>query len=287
MCRKTTLQSNHQTLTPAHIDFSQLSLTIDGVPVLRDISLSVPAGCLVGIIGPNGAGKSSLLRTVYCHRYDQDARLSGSVCIGGQPVYEFARRELAKKVAVVLQEASLPFELSVADVIAMGLTPHKSLLSFTTKADRLAVREAAKQVDLEDKLQRDFGALSGGEKQRALIARAIIQRPEILLLDEPTNHLDIQHQIEILALVRSLGITVLLSIHDLNMAAAYCDQLVVLNQGRLVDSGTVEEVLTSDLIRDVFHVGARVTQSRSGPVNITYDMSPLTAYSQSGARSDG
>ncbi len=257
-----------------YLSVEQLTLSLGRKPVLKDISFGLSRGRMLGIVGPNGAGKSSLLRAIYCYRYDQKAHLSGQVRIEDVPVYTMSRRDRACKIAVVLQESNLIFEVSVFDVLATGLTPRKSLLSFTSENDRACIRKVAADLDLTAFLERDFSSLSGGEKQRVLIARALVQQPDILLLDEPTNHLDIQHQIEVLGLVRSLGVTVLLTIHDLNMAAAYCDELVVLSQGELIATGTPKEVLTPALIQSVFQVTASV-EPASGPgdqIQVVYSM---------------
>jgi iron complex transport system ATP-binding protein len=271
----------------AHINVERLSLTLGVHSILRDISFDVECGSLVGIVGPNGAGKSSLLRAIYCHRYDQPASLTGQVMIAGHPVHTMNRRERACKIAVVLQESALPFEVTVREVLATGLTPRKPLLSFTSRDDIRLIERIAADLDVMRFIDRDFGSLSGGEKQRVLIARALVQQPQILLLDEPTNHLDIQHQIETLGLVRSLGVTVLLTIHDLNMAGAYCDQLLVLNKGQLVANGEPDQVLNSELIQDVFQVSADVaivrnTHTQERRIHIAYDMpsrASLTAQS--------
>lgn len=264
----------------SQIDIRKLSLNIEGAQVLNDISLSVAQGEFVGVIGPNGAGKSSLLKAVYGYKYARGVQSSGEVLLDDLSVARYARRALARKVAVVLQEPVMPFELSVYDVIAMGLTPNKPLLSFITKDDRVEIMQAAEQVDLLHKLPQGFESLSGGEKQRALIARAIIQRPDILLLDEPTNHLDIRHQIEILDLVHHLNITALVSIHDLNLAAAYCDRIVLLQDGKLVTEGSPAHVLTPKNIAEVFQVQANVdhfdaSSSASGQLRVSYEMGAL------------
>ena len=261
----------------AHINVERLSLTLGVNAILRDVSFTIECGSLTGIVGPNGAGKSSLLRAIYCHRYDQPASLSGQVMIAGHPVHKMNRRERACKIAVVLQESALPFEVSVREVLATGLTPRKPLLSFTSRDDTQLIERIAADLDVMRFIDRDFGSLSGGEKQRVLIARALVQQPQILLLDEPTNHLDIQHQIETLSLVRSLGVTVLLTIHDLNMAGAYCDQLLVLNKGQLVANGKPDQVLNRELIQDVFRVSADVaivrnTHTQERRIRIAYDM---------------
>ena len=256
----------------SQIDIRSLSLKIAGTQVLEDISLAVAPGEFVGVIGPNGAGKSSLLKAVYGFKYSRGAQITGEVSVDGDFVGHYSRRALAQKIAVVLQEPIMPFELSVYDVIAMGLTPNKPLLSFITKDDRVDIMQAAEQVDLVHKLPQSFESLSGGEKQRALIARAIIQQPDILLLDEPTNHLDIRHQIEILDLVRQLKITSLVSVHDLNLAAAYCDRIVLLSEGKLVIDGTPEQVLTPEVIAEVFQVKAQVVRVGANQLRVSYEM---------------
>jgi len=155
----------------------------------------------------------------------------------------------------------------------MGLIPNKALLSFDTIEDFAAILEAAKKVDLQDKLQQPFNSLSGGEKQRAMIARAILQTPQLLLMDEPTNHLDIRHQIDVLNLAQSMNITVMVSIHDLNLAAAFCDRLILLDEGRIISDGTPEEVLTKETLRQVFGVNATVDQHPfSQKICITFDL---------------
>ncbi len=235
--------------------------------ILDDLSFSVQQGEFVGIIGPNGAGKSSLLRCLY--RKIQWS--SGCIEFADRALQSYSRRGLAQKIAVVLQEAPMRFELSVMDVIRMGLTPKKSLLAFDAQDDIQAILQAAAQVDLSHKLTQQFNLLSGGEKQRAMIARAILQQPELLIMDEPTNHLDVRHQNEVLALARSLGITVVVSIHDLNLAAAFCDKVIMLNHGKIVAQGTPEEVITQASLRQVFEVQAEVDKHPfSGKQRITF-----------------
>ncbi|TQV89870.1 ABC transporter ATP-binding protein [Aliikangiella coralliicola] len=247
----------------------KLTWAVDGKTILDDLSFSVGSGEFVGVIGPNGAGKSSLLRCLY----RKNQLTSGMVEFAEQSLNDYTMRGLAQKIAVVLQEPPTRFELSVADVIRMGLTPNKPLLSFDTLDDQKAVEEAAEQVELSDKLEQEFNSLSGGEKQRAMIARAILQAPELLLMDEPTNHLDVRHQIEVLELARSLNISVIVSIHDLNLAAAYCDRLILLNRGRIVAQGAPELVLTKQQIQQVFEVNVHVDQHPfNRKLRITYDL---------------
>ncbi|MGX5202703.1 ABC transporter ATP-binding protein [Aliikangiella sp. IMCC44632] len=237
--------------------------------ILDNISFQVKQNEFVGIIGPNGAGKSSLLRCLY----QKIIPTQGNIDFAGKALKSYSRKALAQQLAVVLQEAPMRFELSVMDVIRMGLTPNKSLLSFDTHADSLAIINAAKQVDLADKLEQSMNSLSGGEKQRAMIARAILQCPRLLIMDEPTNHLDVRHQKEVLTLAKKLNITVIVSIHDLNLAAAYCDKLILLDQGKIVAQGTPEEVINQPTLKQVFAVDSLVdSHPFNNKLRITFDM---------------
>ncbi|WP_144392530.1 ABC transporter ATP-binding protein [Pleionea sediminis] len=237
--------------------------------ILDQLNFSIKQGEFVGLIGPNGAGKSSLLRCLY----QKITQYQGEISFLDRDIKSYSRQELASRIAVVLQEPPSQFSLKVYDVIAMGLTPHKSLLSFDTASDRTQIEAAATQVDLTDKLEQYFNSLSGGEKQRAMIARAMVQKPQVLLMDEPTNHLDIRHQLEVLDLARSLDITVIVSIHDLNLAAAFCDRFILMNKGQIVANGSHENVLTEQHLNSVFGVHAHVDQHpfHKGP-RITFDL---------------
>ncbi len=247
----------------------KLSWGVDKKIILDKLTFSVSQGEFVGVIGPNGAGKSSLLRCLY----RKNIPSSGTIDFHQKPLSSYSRKGLARKVAVVLQEPPTHFELSVLDVIRMGLIPNKNLLSFDTEDDYSAIIDAATKVDLLDKLKQPFNALSGGEKQRAMIARAILQTPQLLLMDEPTNHLDVRHQIEVLELAASMGITVIVSIHDLNLAASYCDRLILLDEGVIIADGTPAEVLTKESLQQVFKVSALVDQHPfSQRTRITFDL---------------
>ncbi len=222
--------------------------------LLRGVHLEVPAGSFVGLIGPNGSGKTSLLRCAF--RYARPQR--GRVVLDGDDLWRQPPRWAARRIAVVLQEFPEDFGLAVEDVVAMGRTPHKGLFDGHGADDRQRVRQALLQVGLEGRAASPFASLSGGEKQRALLARALVQEPRLLILDEPTNHLDPRYQLELLRLLRSLGLSTLASFHDLNLAAAFCDRLYVLDGGRIVAQGTPTEVLDADLLWRVFGVRALV-----------------------------
>ncbi|MDX3656385.1 ABC transporter ATP-binding protein [Streptomyces sp. ID05-26A] len=222
-------------------------VTVRGI--ITDISLHAD-GEVVGIVGPNGSGKSTTLRCVY-RALKPDA---GAVLLDGQNVHK--RRSVARDLSALSQESQVEFDFTVAEVVEMGRLPHDR----DPALDARVVSEALATVDVSHLASRSFLSLSGGERQRVLIARAIAQQPRVLVLDEPTNHLDIRHQLDVLSLARGLGITVLTVLHDLNLAASFCDRLYVLDEGRVVASGTPEEVLVPELIAKVFHVTAHVVR---------------------------
>ncbi|NMY51943.1 ABC transporter ATP-binding protein [Pseudomonas sp. WS 5011] len=222
--------------------------------LLDGIELVVGDGQLVGLLGPNGSGKTSLLRCAYrFQRPDQ-----GRVELDGEALWSRSPRWCAQRVAVVLQEFPQDFGLTVAEVAAMGRTPHKGLFDGDNQADLALVEQALARVGLSAHQQQAFAHLSGGEKQRVLLARALVQQPTLLILDEPTNHLDPRYQLELLRLIKTLGLATLASFHDLNLAAAFCDRLYVLDHGRVVASGTPTEVLTEALLAEVYGVQALV-----------------------------
>lgn len=229
--------------------------------IVRDISLQVHQGEFVGLLGPNGSGKSTLLRMVY--RILQPA--SGSVCVGGQDIWRRSARDNARAMAVLAQEHAGEFDLCVHDVVLMGRTPHQSAFARDSDEDFRIVAESLAQVHAQALTERMFSTLSGGEKQRVLMARALAQQAQLLVLDEPTNHLDVRHQFELMNLIRSLGLTTLAALHELPLAAHYCDRLYLLKNGQLVAQGTPAEVLTPEIIAHVYGVRAQVrTSERSG-----------------------
>ena len=237
------------------LQISDLAWSPNGEQALLDgIELAVGDGQLVGLIGPNGSGKTSLLRCAYrFQRPDQ-----GRVELDGEALWSRSPRWCAQRVAVVLQEFPQDFGLTVAEVAAMGRTPHKSLFDGDDQADLALVEQALARVGLTEHKRQAFAHLSGGEKQRVLLARALVQQPTLLILDEPTNHLDPRYQLELLRLIKTLGLATLASFHDLNLAAAFCDRLYVLDHGRVVASGTPAEVLTEALLAEVYGVQALV-----------------------------
>ena len=237
------------------LQISELAWSPNGEQALLDgIELAVGDGQLVGLLGPNGSGKTSLLRCAYrFQRPDQ-----GRVELDGEALWSRSPRWCAQRVAVVLQEFPQDFGLTVAEVAAMGRTPHKGLFDGDDLADVALVEQALARVGLSAHRRQAFAHLSGGEKQSVLLARALVHQPTLLILDEPTNHLDPRYQLELLRLIKTLGLATLASFHDLNLAAAFCDRLYVLDHGRVVASGTPAEVLTEALLAEVYGVQALV-----------------------------
>ncbi|MFF0743175.1 ABC transporter ATP-binding protein [Streptomyces sp. NPDC004111] len=231
-----------------------LSYGIDGRHLVDSVDIEAGAGETVGLVGPNGSGKTTLLRCVY----GTLAPTHGRALLDGEDLHAMGAKARARRLATVPQDGQAVFELTVREVVAMGRSPHKRFWEADTAADADLVREALERVRIAGLADRAFPSLSGGERQRALVARALVQQPALVVLDEPTNHLDIRYQLEVLSLVRALGTTNLLALHDLNLAAYYCDRLYVLDAGRIVASGTPEEVLTPDLLERVYGVKAEV-----------------------------
>ena len=220
-------------------------------PVVRGVSFTVGRGEFVGIIGPNGSGKSTLLRLMsgYLRAW------RGQVVIEGQPIERYERRELGQRIGVVPQETSVVFPFSVAEMVLFGRTPHLGGFGFERDSDLAAARRAMQRTDTAHLARRVITELSGGERQRVILARALAQEPAILLLDEPAAFLDIRHEVEMYDLLRDLqreGMTVVSVLHDLNIAALYCDRLLLLSEGAVARAGTASEVITYRTLTEVY-----------------------------------
>ncbi|MGE3276961.1 MAG: ABC transporter ATP-binding protein [Vicinamibacterales bacterium] len=229
-----------------------------GALVLDDVSLDVTRGALVGILGPNGSGKTTLLGLMAGTRTPH----AGEVTLDGVPVARIPRRALARRLAVVPQETHLAFDYSALEMVLMGRHPHLGLFEVEGPED-LAIARAALEATCTAHLEgRDFATLSGGEKQRVVIAAALAQSSDFLLLDEPTASLDLGAQLEVAGLLHQLnrerGVTMAISTHDLNFAAAICRELVMIRHGRIIAAGPTEDVLTPDNVRAVYDVEADV-----------------------------
>jgi iron complex transport system ATP-binding protein len=229
-----------------------------GQRVLDGVSLAVERGSIVGLLGPNGSGKTTLLRILAGVLPPQ----SGRVTIDGRPIDQMSRRDLARRVAVVPQETHSTFDFSVIDMVLMGRYPHLGAFELEGADDQAIARDALAATGTAALEARPFATLSGGEKQRVVIASALAQASDVLLLDEPTAALDLGYQFEITALLRRLnaerGTTMIVSTHDLNLVAALCERVVLLKQGRVVAQGATEATLTAEHIRLLYEVDADV-----------------------------
>lgn len=236
------------------LQVKNLKFSIDKKDILKDISFDIPKGSFVGIIGPNGSGKSTILKNIY-RLYKPD---SGKLILNNKDLSTMKDKDCAKEIAVLAQESNSQFDFTVEQIVKMGRYPYKSVFEDYSKKDIDMVNNMLKRVGLDDYSDRSFSKLSGGEKQRTLIARALVQDTDFLILDEPTNHLDIGYQIQLMDLVKSLNITTLSAIHDMNIASMYCDYLIVMKDGKIRKCGSVEEVITSDMLKEIFGVNAYV-----------------------------
>lgn len=249
-----------------HIEASALESVLSGSRILKGVDMRAGARELVGIIGPNGSGKSTLLKCIY--RVLQPT--NGAVYLDGKPLTSYSFRQSAQKIAVVAQHNYYNFDFSVRDVVLMGRAPHKRALDRDNAEDFRIVDEALETVGLLPFRDRSFSTLSGGEQQRVILARALAQQTPCLILDEPTNHLDIKYQLQLMDLVKSLDRTVIAAVHDLNIAAMYCDRLYAVKDGRIVGEGTPSELLTPEFIRTVYEVEAEVAAADTGEMHILF-----------------
>ena len=234
-------------LAARHITFAYT-----GEPILRDVDLALQCGELVALLGPNGSGKTTLLK-ILCGILSPRA---GQVQWQSGNLLALHRREIARRIALVPQELNVPFAFTVREMVSLGRTPHIRPMLGESARDRDAIDRALELTETRSLAERVFGELSGGERQRVVIAMALAQEPQVLLLDEPTVHMDINHQVEVLDLIRRLnrerGLTVLATMHDLNLAALYFDRLILLGPGRIVIEGSPREVLSKERVQAVF-----------------------------------
>ena len=239
-----------------------LGITVDDVSwsvkqkkqkILYPLSFELSPGKILGVVGPNGAGKSTLLRLLY--RYYKPT--TGKVKINGIDIWKLTSRQVACSIATVLQENSSDFSLTVREIVTLGRTPYSKWLSNSnSENDKKIVQSSIDRLSLNKFENRHLNTLSGGERQRVMIARALAQEPDILILDEPTNHLDIRQQLEILNLLKDLSITVITSLHDLNMARSNCDDILLLKDGCALGFGNPNLILSESNISEAFRVKA-------------------------------
>lgn len=247
------------------LSIENIDVALGNKKIVYHACIKVNKGEFVGLIGPNGSGKSTLLKTIY--RICKPK--SGVIYLDGKNLLTMSIKDMACELGVVSQFNHIAFDINVEDMVLMGRSPHKKMLEQDNERDYKIAREMLEKVDMLHYAKRSFSTLSGGEKQRVLLARTLAQQVELLILDEPTNHLDIKYQIQILNLVKSLKTTVVVALHDLNLAAAYCDKLYVMHNGNVVANGEPKDVLTSQLIKDVYEVDCIIHKDQM-PMYITF-----------------
>ncbi|MEG0250655.1 MAG: ABC transporter ATP-binding protein [Peptostreptococcus sp.] len=243
-----------------NLDVRNLSVEIDKKKILKNVDMSCQKKKFTGIIGPNGSGKSTLLRTVYKSINPK----SGSIKLGDIDILNDSYKNIFKHLSVVSQFNNLDFDFSVKEIVLMGRIPHKKIMEKDNLNDFKIVEDALKKVGLLEYQDRSFLTLSGGEKQRVILARAICQEPDFMILDEPTNHLDIKNQLEMFKIMKNLNISVLAALHDISMAARYCDYLYILKNGEIYAQGSPKEIINKETIDYVYNVDCEVYKN---PIN--------------------
>ena len=248
------------------VEVRRLSYSITGAEILKDVSLQVEKNRFVGLIGPNGSGKTTLLKHIY-RALPSDRK---TVFINGREIEAYSYRETARQLTVMRQENSSDFDYTILEMVLMGRAPYRRYYERDTRQDKEIALNALRYMGMEDMADRYFTNLSGGEKQRVLIARSLAQEAEILVLDEPTNHLDVHYQWYLMEVIESLKKTVLSVFHELNLACRFCDYLYVLAKGQVVRAGRPEDVITGEMLAEVFRVRAEVVTDEAGKPTIIY-----------------
>ncbi len=248
------------------IETKAVEALLNGNHILKGIDLDIGDRELVGIIGPNGSGKSTLLKCIY--RVLKPAK--GAVYLDGKALDNYSYRDTALRIAVAAQHNYYNFDFSVKDMVLIGRSPHKRALDRDTAEDWRIVAESLEMVGMTAFADRSFSTLSGGEQQRVILARALAQGTPCLILDEPTNHLDIKYQLQLMDLARGLDRTVIAAVHDLNIAAMYCDRLYAVKDGRIIGQGAPKTLLTPEFIREVYEVDAQIITDGDGRLHILF-----------------
>ena len=228
----------------------QLNIFDGNYQILKNLTLDLSQRRFIGIVGPNGSGKSTFLKAISRSLQPQ----IGQIMFDGKDLNKMSYKESSQLLASLSQEHEMPFDFQARELIMMGRYPYKKIFESENEEDEVIVNQAIEQVGISNIQYKNYQHLSGGEKQRVLIARMIAQKSEVLILDEPTNHLDISYQLELFKFLKSLDLTVISAIHDLNIAATYCDYLIILKDGEVYTQGEPSDILTKTLIANVFNV---------------------------------
>ncbi len=229
-------------------------VTLGKTPIVKGVDLSVKNKQSVGIIGPNGCGKSTLLKAIYRVNPIE----SGSVLLNNEDITKISAKEVARHIAVVGQFNEMAFDFSVQDMVLMGRSPYKKMMESYNDYDYELLEDTLQKTELASLRDRSYLSLSGGEKQRVILARAIVQEPDLLILDEPTNHLDIKFQFEVLDLVKSLNISTLSVLHNIELSANYCDYLYAMKNGKIISEGTPSELITKETLHTLYDVDSEI-----------------------------
>lgn len=249
------------------LEVKSMHCNIGSVEIVKGVDIEAQKGKFVALIGPNGCGKTTLLRTIYRELKPK----SGSIYIKGDEISGISNKELSSLMASVAQEHNVEFDFTVGEIVGMGRYSKVGRFSSLGGEDENIVNESLEKVGLNEMKLRNFLSLSGGEKQRVMIALALAQKPEIIVLDEPTNHLDIRYQLEIIHMLRHLDVTVLTTLHDMNIVGTYCDYVYAMKNGRVVAHGTTESIFTESFFKEVFEIEAYVYKNpKNGKMNISY-----------------
>lgn len=256
----------HDKTSSDAIRVSNLNYAIHSKNILEEITLKVPKHSFVGLIGPNGSGKTTLMR----HIYRALPPPIKTVYVNGRAIESISFRDAAKNITVMRQENNSEFSYTILEMVLMGRSPHKGLFEGDTKRDMEIARDALEHVGMRHMEDRSYTSLSGGEKQRVLIARSLAQEADILLLDEPTNHLDVHYQWSLMDTLKGLGKTIFAVFHELNLACAFCDYLYILKDHKIVAEGSPVEVCTQEMLADVFRVDSEIIYSSEGVPRILF-----------------
>ncbi len=252
------------------IRFDKVNFSYNNHFSLKNLDFSVRDGEFLGIIGPNGAGKSTLLKLIDRLLHP----LSGQISINGKVLQHYTRKELARIIGFVPQEFTSLFQFTALDIVMMGRFPHQRALAFDSLEDRRISLDAMESTDCLDVKERDFKTLSGGERQRVVLASALAQEPLILLLDEPTSALDIRHQIHFYKILRKLrqerGMTILTVTHDINLAAQFCERILVIKRGQIVADGPVPLVMKKEILETVYDIPVEIIQHPATGLPVIY-----------------
>ena len=249
----------------AELVVESLGVDIDGRCIVDDVNFSARPGEVVGVLGPNGSGKSTMLRSIFHSR--QPTR--GSVTLDGVDVWSRDAKWSAQHICVVLQETPAEFPLTCSEIVQMGRAPHKRSWQSLGAGDLELCHAAMEVMEVENLEGCSFSRISGGERQRVTIARALAQQAGMIVMDEPTNHLDIHHQLKLMRLLRRLNATAVIALHDINLAGCFCDTLVLMSRGGCVACGVPSTVLTPDVLDDVYHVRTNAIRQPNGTVHVT------------------